>query len=570
MRKIVTIFFLSMLSAGSFAQWEQQNSGTTKSLYSLYFTSADTGYAAGNEIILKTNNGGANWTTIASISGKVIRSMYFVNDTLGYAAGDAGYIIKTTNAGVSWNTQTSGVTANLWSVYFVSPDTGYVVGDAGTVIKTNDGGFNWYTAATLATGLKSTFFTSFSTGYAVGNTGSVYKTTNGGQNWTTQNSGVTNNLNSVYFVSGTTGYVVGATGTILKTTNSGSTWTFQYGGGSLNLNSVYFPTADVGYAVAGNGSIVSTTCGGSSWVSQYSTTTNDLFSDFFTGPSVGYAVGYNGMIIKTVYGIPEWHKYAYNDSILSFMNIPVVVHVLGNDELDAPLNAINYIANPEVCDYPYIYGPLVSEQGGTLDIMNADSITYSPSTGFVGWDNFYYGICNNGSTYETDTAKVYVYVVPSSFLNLDQINGGINDTLYVSSYPATIDAGFGWQTYEWSNGSTAQTTQVTANGWYSATVSLSSKLTSVDSIYVLLTTYGQINDAGRNVAVYPNPAGSEVTVEINENAMLEVVNVRGQVLSTKPLVEKANSVDVSGLSSGVYALRIRTDSRVIIRKLIKK
>ena len=56
------------------AQWIAQISGTTNTLYSVYFTAADIGYAVGgiydqgHGIILKTINGGKNWTQQLSLT----------------------------------------------------------------------------------------------------------------------------------------------------------------------------------------------------------------------------------------------------------------------------------------------------------------------------------------------------------------------------------------------------------------------------------------------------------------------------------------------------------------------
>ena len=69
MKKITFLFTLLIVFhfAGN-AQWVQLNSGTTKCLKSVRFTSPNIGYAVGDTgTIVKTKNGGANW--IAQNSG---------------------------------------------------------------------------------------------------------------------------------------------------------------------------------------------------------------------------------------------------------------------------------------------------------------------------------------------------------------------------------------------------------------------------------------------------------------------------------------------------------------------
>ena len=154
------------------------SSGTTNQLYSVYFTSVDT----------------------------------------GFAVGISGTILKTTNAGANWTAQTSGTVASLNSVYFTDVNTGYIVG--GAILKTTDGGSNWNILSSTLSGY-SVYFTDANTGYAVGGGLNILKTSNGGINWTTQTSGTLSSLWSVYFTNADTGYAVGTMGTILKTTNGG-------------------------------------------------------------------------------------------------------------------------------------------------------------------------------------------------------------------------------------------------------------------------------------------------------------------------------------------------------------
>jgi hypothetical protein len=58
----------------------------------------------------------------------------------GYAVSPGGEIIKTTNGGANWTTQTSGSINDLNFIFFKDANTGYIVGDQGTILKTTNGG----------------------------------------------------------------------------------------------------------------------------------------------------------------------------------------------------------------------------------------------------------------------------------------------------------------------------------------------------------------------------------------------------------------------------------------------
>ncbi|MEI8047280.1 MAG: YCF48-related protein [Bacteroidota bacterium] len=290
------------------AQWFAQISGTTNTLYSVYFTAADIGSAVGDlGTIRKTINGGTNWTAQTSGTTNALLSVYFINPDTGYIVGGTGTILKTTNAGTNWTAQTSGTTHNLLSVYFCNGSTGYAVGLSGTIRKTTDGGANWLvkeTGINSLVSLYSVWFTSQDTGYLAGSSGYIYKTINGGNNWNVLGNGSIGSLDlhDVQFISSDTGFVVGANSAFLKTTNGGSNWSSTYGGGNL-LNSVFFTQASTGYAAGnygGYGIIQKTTNGGTNWVTVFSNgSTGNLNSVYFPNPNTGYAVGASGTILKS-------------------------------------------------------------------------------------------------------------------------------------------------------------------------------------------------------------------------------------------------------------------------------
>ena len=91
--------------------WYPLQSGTENILKSVYFVSPNTGFMAGNGIILKTLNGGTNWLVISTaFSGS---SIYFNDQYTGYIC--EGTVFKTTDGGVSWNNlnQTSLIAVNF-------------------------------------------------------------------------------------------------------------------------------------------------------------------------------------------------------------------------------------------------------------------------------------------------------------------------------------------------------------------------------------------------------------------------------------------------------------------------
>jgi photosystem II stability/assembly factor-like uncharacterized protein len=191
--------------------------------------------------ILKTTNGGTLWSISynrLSIGWSLyyLISVLFTDANFGYAVGYSHYfksyyvplILKTTNGGFEWTNKDAGGAGEAHSVFFTNADTGYVAGwyysagDLYKIIKTIDGGLSWIYQNNQNDGTpaNSVFFTDVNSGYAVGED-IITKTRNSGTDWSEQTSGTTNALNSVYFPCPDTGYAVGENGIVLKTTNGG-------------------------------------------------------------------------------------------------------------------------------------------------------------------------------------------------------------------------------------------------------------------------------------------------------------------------------------------------------------
>jgi len=212
--------------------WVSRNTGTTSTyFYTSYFTDNNTGYVGGDfGQMYKTTDGGLNWTPLTIGTSQTIRSIFFTDANTGYAAcgsGTSGVIIKTVNGGTNWTTQYTNSTFYLNAVCFLpqNPSTGFAVGDLNgnaRILKTTNYGTSWVTQAPgTMEGLKSVYFYNSNIGYLLGINGKIYKTTNGGSSWITLTNGLGSIMNTVSFTSESIGYVAGNNGKIFKTTNGG-------------------------------------------------------------------------------------------------------------------------------------------------------------------------------------------------------------------------------------------------------------------------------------------------------------------------------------------------------------
>jgi photosystem II stability/assembly factor-like uncharacterized protein len=297
--------------------WSILRTGSDYATKSVYFVNVSTGYAVADLQILKTTNAGINWQVVQNTAQfSYAETVTFLNENTGYVTCRAGKIYKTTNAGLNWEATTPAVETYFTSFFFDS-NTGFVAGYWSTVRKTTNGGVNWVSQySNTSTNIHSIFFTNTNTGYFVTNNGSIRKTTNSGTNWDMiLSSGTTDTLNSVYFIDQYTGFIAGSSGRILKTTNEGNSWNSIYTGIPRNLLCVKFADSNTGYVSGEAGLLYKTTNTGGNWTQISSGYMRDLKAIRFLNINTGYAAGDSGFVFKTTNAGMNWFELSKNTNL---------------------------------------------------------------------------------------------------------------------------------------------------------------------------------------------------------------------------------------------------------------
>jgi photosystem II stability/assembly factor-like uncharacterized protein len=151
----------------------------------LHFSGPDTGFVVGEQgTILKTTNGAATWTPLASGTTRNLYSVRCLNTNLCLAGGGVGAVVKTTNGGTDWTTQASGTTETVIELNVISNNLAYGATTSAAFLKTTDGGTTWSVRRPPPPLLeiRALRFINANTGFMVG-TGGILKTTDGGETW---------------------------------------------------------------------------------------------------------------------------------------------------------------------------------------------------------------------------------------------------------------------------------------------------------------------------------------------------------------------------------------------------
>ncbi len=216
-----------LLSSYSFAQaesWTKVNSGTSKKLNTIYFSSPTIGYIGGNDsLLLKTMDGGLTWNKV-NFSGVTfyptaehILNLQFLNDSIGFMTiGPYIGSYKTTDGGLTWTLlPTAGNQCYNQGLYFFDENNGFIGGSGcfqGEIISQLSAGtwntnvlnsiaFNPANIITAITFLNSNF------GLASSRSGYIYRTTDGGSNWDSVRASVDlNPITSIAIINDTLAY----------------------------------------------------------------------------------------------------------------------------------------------------------------------------------------------------------------------------------------------------------------------------------------------------------------------------------------------------------------------------
>lgn len=305
---------LLLILSTSYAQVLICNSNSTQQLADIHFFDQMEGVAVGDSgTILRSVNGGLDWTQVPSPVQTPLKKVAFFNDSLGLAIGKR--LLRTTDRGRSWIAIDSAKPFQGEYTDIEMTPNGDILITASDIplIKSTDLGVNWDTLhdANSEVGLRLLSFVDDTLGYATIwasaiNT-RIQKTLDGGETWTnfTIQSGTENTVLEIFdFHSRDTGYIGGwYNGYLAKTTNAGVDWKFSTVDDTARgpqLNDIAYASENTFYVCGWHNTILRSTDQGVNWYSIHPNLpeSQSFKGMFFLNDTLGWIVGTQGTIIK--------------------------------------------------------------------------------------------------------------------------------------------------------------------------------------------------------------------------------------------------------------------------------
>jgi len=310
---VMLIVFASL--AGQAQSWTQLVSNCDSNLLDVCFVNSEIGYVSGvGGIVLKTVNGGTNWSAQNTGITDGLACIQFVDESHGFATG--GFIggpqmnatlIRTTDGGGTWTKIDVAPGKCGGGSRFLNSDTGFYAYADGlygnsVIARTTDAGASWNVVYTGTGWISYFYFADPMHGYATVNNGTVLKTTDGGLNWTSLNLGASLWGSGIWFFDADKGIVGGRSGgsaAMFSTNDGGVTWVPVTSDNMIFK--IFFADNTKGFALSvdesGAGKMIRSTDGGLSWADE-TTPKQNLRGIFFLNSNLGYAVGDDGVILK--------------------------------------------------------------------------------------------------------------------------------------------------------------------------------------------------------------------------------------------------------------------------------
>ncbi len=128
--------------------------------------------------------------------------------------------------------------------------------------------------------------------------------------------------------------------------------------------------------------------------------------------------------------------------------------------------------------------------------------------------------------------------------------------------------------YSW-NTSPVQTTQTAiglGTGTYTACVIDSLGCTACINVYVGDSATVNVNENFSNFSfwVFPNPVTNMLTIESPLNAVIKITSIQGQTILQQQLQQGKTVIDISGFAKGVYILRVCSNDKTEVTRIVKE
>lgn len=277
---------------------------------------------------------------------------------------------------------------------------------------------------------------------------------------------------------------------------------------------------------------------------------------------------------------------SYTDTLNSINACDSIIHLTLN-----VLNASSQILNEVICsgdNYDFngtlfnssgIYSDTLTSNNGCDSIITLQLTVLNPNSSFT------QSICE-GETYDFNGMLLNANGIYNDTLNssgacdsivvLSLIVNSVNLNIHLSNDTLTA---FTTGTVQWYDcnlkqvlfGASGNIFVPTVTGNYAAIITEGNCTDTSTCINVIVNSINLISNCDFQFSLSPNPTNETVTVQFSQqaNCILEITNTLGQIVYTKAINHKSETINLQSLPSGLYFCSVKTeDGKTAQQKLI--
>ena len=356
---------------------------------------------------------------------------------------------------------------------------------------------------------------------------------------------------------------------------------------AISGNKIFAGTYDEGVFLSYNNGVNWTPCGVATWKIVYALAISDsniyaAMDNFYGGDIV--LTSNNGSSWSEMHGLlPDNFYYAVtvkdsniyvaiSDEIFLSSNNGGTWTTIDNYSTGAHIKSLVISdSNIFVLSNGDLY--LSSNNGGSWDTINiglptgntASVQTIAVSNGNIyaaTYGNGVFKSSNNGSSWTAINTGITNDTVLSLAIKGDTIFAGSLDGVYFSS-----DNGSSWKLLNYGF---PVNTQVFALAISDSNVFAGTANNGIWKMALSNVGIKEINNNESNLTVYPNPATDELTIKSLQKSTMVIIDIQGQTILQQSLQQGKTDIDISGLAKGVYILRLCSNDKTEVERIVKE
>ena len=71
-------------------------------------------------------------------------------------------------------------------------------------------------------------------------------------------------------------------------------------------------------------------------------------------------------------------------------------------------------------------------------------------------------------------------------------------------------------------------------------------------------------------SIFPNPANVNINIIVPQKSTIEILNIQGQTIIQQQIQQGKTDIDISKLAKGVYILRLNSNNKTAVTRIVKE